>query len=268
MMKNFLNLHFIDNLLTFCNFSFSILLGLEGFLEEGKLIQANIYFYVIFMTELILKAFALGVKDLLRDRLNRVDAVIVSLTTVEFLILKFYDKNFIYIRFLSAIKVFRMFRLIRMLKFMRFIVSILGKTMSSFIYLAVLIILLNFIYAVFGMQIFANQFDSKDPNYLIFNFDSFFSAFVTVFNIITLDNWITLLQLGDSSTTGPIITNVYLLSWMFIGNFILLNLFLAILLDGFTEGLVNDKNDINDDGASDDDQYILGQNTKGKFRKI
>ena len=34
--------------------------------------------------------------------------------------------------------------------------------------------------------------------------------------------------------SGPI-TPIYLISWIFIGNFVLLNLFLAILLDSFIE---------------------------------
>ena len=36
------------------------------------------------------------------------------------------------------------------------------------------------------------------------------------------------------TSVGPIITSLYLISWIFIGNYALLNLFLAILLDGFT----------------------------------
>ena len=35
------------------------------------------------------------------------------------------------------------------------------------------------------------------------------------------------------SSVSKIISTVFLISWIFIGNFILLNLFLAILLDGF-----------------------------------
>ena len=31
------------------------------------------------------------------------------------------------------------------------------------------------------------------------------------------------------------VTAIYYISWIFIGNFILLNLFLAILIDGFAE---------------------------------
>ena len=35
------------------------------------------------------------------------------------------------------------------------------------------------------------------------------------------------------SDVSKIFSTIFLISWIFIGNFILLNLFLAILLDGF-----------------------------------
>jgi hypothetical protein len=44
------------------------------------------------------------------------------------------------------------------------------------------------------------------------------------------------------------ITAIYYISWIFIGNFILLNLFLAILIDGFAE---------EDDELSDEDMLRL-----------
>ena len=37
------------------------------------------------------------------------------------------------------------------------------------------------------------------------------------------------------STVPKVVTAFYLISWIFIGNFMLLNLFLAILLDAFSE---------------------------------
>ena len=39
------------------------------------------------------------------------------------------------------------------------------------------------------------------------------------------------------------VTAVYYISWIFIGNFILLNLFLAILIEGFQEEEANDEED-------------------------
>lgn len=40
---------------------------------------------------------------------------------------------------------------------------------------------------------------------------------------------------SKGSPIGKVITAMYFISWIFIGNFILLNLFLAILIDSFGE---------------------------------
>ena len=45
------------------------------------------------------------------------------------------------------------------------------------------------------------------------------------------------------------VTSIYYISWIFIGNFILLNLFLAILIDAF-----NEEEDIDEDEASDEEK--------------
>jgi len=50
-----------------------------------------------------------------------------------------------------------------------------------------------------------------------------------------MENWQTILYDTMRSSTGPVVSAIYLVSWIFIGNFILLNLFLAILLDSFLE---------------------------------
>lgn len=48
-----------------------------------------------------------------------------------------------------------------------------------------------------------------------------------------MENWQNVLY--ELMPISPILAPLYLVSWIFIGNFILLNLFLAILLDSFAE---------------------------------
>ena len=53
-----------------------------------------------------------------------------------------------------------------------------------------------------------------------------------------MENWQDVLYTSMRSAKGSAVkkalTAVYYISWIFIGNFILLNLFLAILIDSFT----------------------------------
>lgn len=69
------------------------------------------------------------------------------------------------------------------------------------------------------------------------NYESFTVAFITVFQVLTMENWQQVLYASmrscDNKMINKTVTAIYYISWIFIGNFILLNLFLAILIGGF-----------------------------------
>lgn len=48
-----------------------------------------------------------------------------------------------------------------------------------------------------------------------------------------MENWNDLLVASLRSNAGLISTLIYFIVWIFIGNYVFLNLFLAILLEGF-----------------------------------
>ena len=52
--------------------------------------------------------------------------------------------------------------------------------------------------------------------------------------MLTLEHVNDILDRVMTSTQNKFIPVIYILSWIFIGNYSLLNLFLAVLLDGFT----------------------------------
>lgn len=84
------------------------------------------------------------------------------------------------------------------------------------------------------MEVFGGKISINNDHYFNINFDTFWVAFLSVFNIVTLDNWIDLIREGFNSSVGVFTTSLFVISWIIIGNFLLLNLFLAIMLDGFT----------------------------------
>jgi hypothetical protein len=86
------------------------------------------------------------------------------------------------------------------------------------------------------MQTFAGIFKDDVNGTPSNNYDSAAIAFITIFQILTLENWQTVLfvTLRNNNVNKFWVCGIYI-SWIFIGNFILLNLFLAILLDSFLE---------------------------------
>ena len=77
-------------------------------------------------------------------------------------------------------RVLRVTRLLRALAFMKVIISVIGKTLQSFIYIAFLLFLFIFIYSLLGMQMYGGNFEFED-NDVRSNFNSFFYSFVSVF---------------------------------------------------------------------------------------
>lgn len=174
--------------------------------------------------------------EYLSDKMNYLDGSVVLLSLVE---LAFLDGGgslsaFRTVRIFRTFRVLRVARLLRSLQSMQIIIGVIGRSIGSFVYLALLLLLFIFIYSLLGMQMFGGQFNFTDgvPRG---NFDSFHNAFVTVFIVLTMENWQVVLYDGMRSSVGGVVSSIYFISWIFIGNFMLLNLFLAILLDSFAE---------------------------------
>lgn len=181
------------------------------------------------------KIYAIGITKWLRDKMNYMDGFIVIFSLIELAFMSGKGA----LSSLRAVRIFRIFRVLRVarllrgLKSMMNIIAVIQRSISSFIYLALLLFLFIFIFALLGMQVFGGEFpDVAGTNR--YNFDNFNNAFVTSFILLSVENWNTVLFYGFGSTVNPFLTSIYFISCIFIGNFMLLNLFLAILLDSFT----------------------------------
>ena len=180
---------------------------------------------------------AIGPGKWLADTMNYMDGTIVMLSLVEMIFMSGSGA----LSALRAVRIFRVFRVLRMMRLLRGlksmlqIINVIQRSISSFIYLAMLLLLFVFIYALLGMQIFGGGFtDPEVVGTIRYNYDSFLNAFITSFIMLTTENWNTIMFYAFSGTTSQALIAVYFVSCIFIGNWMLLNLFLAILLDSFT----------------------------------
>jgi hypothetical protein len=141
--------------------------------------------------------------------------------------------NFRNYRLLKIILILRILRVLKYLEFLKFIVIVIRTTFSSFIYIAISLLLLISAFAMMGMQIFRNKFDTSSDDLLYEkSFDYFSTAFMSVFQIISLDDWHLLYKLSYNRV-NHVTVFFFLFFLIIIGNFILLNLFIANMLDGF-----------------------------------
>ena len=200
--------------------------------SENDFQMINIAFTYFFVGELVLKIIGLGFRVYLRDFMNYFDLVVVTLSLIEIFIISGGGSA---ISAFRAIRVFRIFRVLKVVKILRYlkslenIVKLIGNSISSLAYLSLLLLLFLFIFTLLGMQIFGGAFDFPEglPRG---NFDTFHWAFITIFQVLTTENWTDILTSSLRSSVG-IWSSSFLILWIVIGNFIILNLFLAILLD-------------------------------------
>ena len=90
---------------------------------------------------------------------------------------------------------------------------------------AVLLLIIMFIFTLLGMQLFAGKlteenFDGEKPRA---HFDNFWWGFVTVFQVLTGENWNEVLFDGIKVTGFASVA--YFLALTFLGNYVIFNLF-------------------------------------------
>lgn len=89
-----------------------------------------------------------------------------------------------------------------------------------------------FIYILIGMQLIGGNLNNPVSRS---NFDDFFQALLSAYQVMITENWNSILEsVFASSSMNKWVGSIYLMSWVILGNWILLNLFLAVLLDEFT----------------------------------
>ncbi|XP_065163665.1 voltage-dependent T-type calcium channel subunit alpha-1H isoform X3 [Atheta coriaria] len=207
---------------------------------------SNIVFSAIFAVEMLLKVIAEGPFGYVSNGFNVFDGAIVILSAVE-IFQKFTGDG----QGDSGLSVLRTFRLLRILKLVRFMPNlrrqlfVMLRTMDNVAIFFSLLILFIFIFSILGMNLFGCKFcekseknhDGKCPNNEDEfkdrkNFDSLLWAIVTVFQILTQEDWNMVLSNGMAKTSHW--AALYFVALMTFGNYVLFNLLVAILVEGFS----------------------------------
>ncbi|KAM4583766.1 voltage-dependent T-type calcium channel subunit alpha-1I-like [Odontesthes bonariensis] len=234
----------------------TISMGIEHHEQPEELTNVleicNIVFTSMFSLEMILKITAFGSFNYLRNPYNVFDGVIVIISVCE--IVGQSD---------GGLSVLRTFRLLRVLKLVRFMPAlrrqlvVLMKTMDNVATFCMLLMLFIFIFSILGMHIFGCKFSLKTetgdtvPDRK--NFDSLLWAIVTVFQILTQEDWNVVLYNGMAATSP--LAALYFVALMTFGNYVLFNLLVAILVEGFqAEGDANCSYSDDDHSSSNFDE--------------
>jgi hypothetical protein len=224
--------------------------------EKCTVEMINLSLTVIFLMELVVKMCGLGVVDYIIDPWNFFDATIVAISFLELALApgsacgapadSDEDTGGSGISALRTFRLFRVFKLITKFKSLRKLLEVIVVMIYQVANLGMLMALFIFIFALLGLQLLAHKlhFDPTtgyaikfgDPGYSDAdiprsNFDDFTLAAFTIYQILSGEDWNVVMY--DCRRAAGFLGVFYIIAVVVIGNFMILNLFLAVLLGGF-----------------------------------
>lgn len=201
---------------------------------SAALDQISFIFTVLFTVEMVVKMLGLGLLRYFRSKMNVFDCIVVVISLLELSLLSGSRVSAVRsFRVFRIFRVLRVARLFRYLNYMRTLLLAIEKSVANMLNMGLLILLFLVVAALFGMQLFGGKFDFPDGKPRE-NYDNFHYAFLTSFQLLTMENWFSVLYSG-MRTNLSYFAAIYFVIWVFFGNFVLMNLFLAIMLNGFSE---------------------------------
>ncbi|KAG4066428.1 hypothetical protein HA402_007064 [Bradysia odoriphaga] len=194
---------------------------------------AEFIFLSLFISEMVIKVYAIGLRKHFESAFNRFDFIVITGSIFEVAWSHFKDDTF-GLSVLRALRLLRIFKVTSYWSSLRNLVISLLNSMKSIISLLFLLFLFIFIFGLLGMQLFGGKFnfDDETPDA---HFDTFTPALLTVFQILTGEDWNEVMYDGIKSQGGVggngLVFSLYFIILTLFGNYTLLNVFLAIAVD-------------------------------------
>ncbi|XP_036357316.1 muscle calcium channel subunit alpha-1-like isoform X3 [Octopus sinensis] len=216
----------------------------EHYLQPSWLDQfqevANLFFVVVFTCEMLLKMYSLGFESYFVSLFNRFDSFVVICSIVEVILIHTNLIKPLGVSVLRCARLLRVFKATRYWTSLRNLVASLLNSMRSIASLLLLLFLFIVIFALLGMQLFGGKFNfDETQDKPRSNFDTFWQSLLTVFQILTGEDWNEVMYNGIKAYGGVrnvgVLVCLYFVILFICGNYILLNVFLAIAVDNLAD---------------------------------
>uniref|UniRef100_A0A8C0VEV2 Voltage-dependent L-type calcium channel subunit alpha n=1 Tax=Cyanistes caeruleus TaxID=156563 RepID=A0A8C0VEV2_CYACU len=201
--------------------------------------NANRLLLALFVAEMLLKMYALGLRQYFMSLFNRFDCFVVCSGILETILVELGTLSPLGISVLRCIRLLRIFKITRYWTSLSNLVASLLNSVRSIASLLLLLFLFIIVFALLGMQLFGGKFDFEDMKVRRSTFDNFPQALISVFQILTGEDWNSIMYDGIMAYGGPsfpgMLVCIYFIILFVCGNYILLNVFLAIAVDNLAE---------------------------------
>ena len=208
---------------------------------------------------------------------NKLDISLTLITTLfEIMnIISFHfssnQTNDLKFRVISDLRVFRILRLFKVISHfmqLRIITLALTKAFNSVFLITILLIIFTYIYAIVGVVLFEDMLNRIDNILINDCFANITDALLTLFAVMTLDQWWVIFSNASESNDNDVLTTVYFMSWILLAAFIFQNLFTGAMVNNFQQIRENIENQINSKGkhvASSNQE--VAENAKAGFNE-
>ncbi|XP_051274303.1 sodium channel protein type 4 subunit alpha A isoform X2 [Dicentrarchus labrax] len=254
---------FVDLAITICIVLNTLFMAMEHYPMTPEfdymLSVGNLVFTGIFTAEMFFKLIAMDPYYYFQVGWNIFDSIIVTLSLVEL--------GLANVQGLSVLRSFRLLRVFKLAKSwptLNMLIKIIGNSVGALGNLTLVLAIIVFIFAVVGMQLFGKSYKdcvckiSIDCELPRWHMNDFFHSFLIVFRILC-GEWIeTMWDCMEVAGAGMCL--VVFMMVMVIGNLVVLNLFLALLLSSFSGDNLSAGDD---DGEMNNLQIAIGRITRG-----
>ena len=208
----------------------------------------------LFTIEMVLKLLGFSTYGYFQDRWNAFDGFIVVTSLIEILMSYGGVDADVDVSVLRTFRLLRVLKLARSLSGLRQIIETVLCSLSQIMNLFMILFLVMFIFALLGMEMFRGTYTEDKgfgptqpslagvlapPGEMVpepyVHFDNFYFSIVTIFVVISGENWNDVYFTAYQAIGWP--ATIYFLLLVIIGNYTMLNLFIAILLGNFEAGV-------------------------------
>uniref|UniRef100_A0A3Q3SIJ0 Voltage-dependent L-type calcium channel subunit alpha n=1 Tax=Mastacembelus armatus TaxID=205130 RepID=A0A3Q3SIJ0_9TELE len=200
---------------------------------------ANKVLLAMFTLEMVVKMYSLGLQAYFVSLFNRFDCFVVCGGIIETILVELAIMSPLGISVFRCVRLLRIFKVTRHWASLSNLVASLLNSMKSIASLLLLLFLFIIIFSLLGMQLFGGKFNFDETVTKRSTFDNFPQALLTVFQILTGEDWNTVMYDGIMAYGGPassgMVVCIYFIILFICGNYILLNVFLAIAVDNLAD---------------------------------
>ncbi|MEE6501699.1 hypothetical protein FKM82_004299 [Ascaphus truei] len=192
-----------------------------------------------FTCEMLVKMYSLGLQAYFVSLFNRFDCFVVCGGITETILVELEIMSPLGISVFRCVRLLRIFKVTRHWASLSNLVASLLNSMKSIASLLLLLFLFIIIFSLLGMQLFGGKFNFDETQTKRSTFDNFPQSLLTVFQILTGEDWNAVMYDGIMAYGGPsssgMIVCIYFIILFICGNYILLNVFLAIAVDNLAD---------------------------------